>query len=156
MARIQREQQVPLEPDWCCWQHSCGLSRPRSSRDPTPVYELRLATALQLNETAQSPQEMSSKEYKIVALRQCPVPEAMHLCDRDHRAAEYWSALHPDKSAFQSGVRVLRRAHPEHQRQLIPVSPPKPKLRVLRVVGNKCAAAHSRRRTATCRSPAHR
>src|SRR5690242_17476768 len=42
----------------------------------------------------QSPQEISSKEFKIVALRECPVPELMHLCDTPDRAAEY-SAL-PD------------------------------------------------------------
>src|SRR5436190_3667630 len=38
------------------------------------------------------------KEYKIVALRDCPVPEALHLCDTPDRAADYWRlhiASHP-------------------------------------------------------------
>lgn len=32
------------------------------------------------------------KEWKIVALRECPLPEDMHLCDTPARAAEYWRA----------------------------------------------------------------
>jgi DNA repair protein RadC len=31
------------------------------------------------------------KEYKITALRDCPLPEAMQLCDTPERAAEYWN-----------------------------------------------------------------
>jgi DNA repair protein RadC len=73
-----------------CWQHPCGVSRPKSSGDPRRYYEVMPATALQLNETAQNPQEISSKEFKIVALRECPVPESMHLCDTPDRAADYW------------------------------------------------------------------
>jgi len=30
------------------------------------------------------------KEWKLVALRECPVPENMHLCDTPQRAADYW------------------------------------------------------------------
>jgi len=30
------------------------------------------------------------KEYKVVALRECPTPEKMQLCDTPKRAAEYW------------------------------------------------------------------
>jgi DNA repair protein RadC len=32
------------------------------------------------------------KEWKLVALRECPSPEAMQLCDTPERAAEYWTA----------------------------------------------------------------
>lgn len=32
----------------------------------------------------------NAKEYKVVALRDCPLPESMHLCDTPERAAEYW------------------------------------------------------------------
>jgi DNA repair protein RadC len=31
------------------------------------------------------------QEWKIVSLRECPVPEKMHLCDTPERAAEYWN-----------------------------------------------------------------
>jgi len=30
------------------------------------------------------------KEWKLVALRDCPLPEHMQLCDTPERAAEYW------------------------------------------------------------------
>jgi len=32
----------------------------------------------------------SPYEYKIVALRECPTPESLQLCDTPERAAEYW------------------------------------------------------------------
>lgn len=30
------------------------------------------------------------KEWKLVALRECPLPEEMALCDNPQRAADYW------------------------------------------------------------------
>jgi DNA repair protein RadC len=33
---------------------------------------------------------MVPKEYKVVALRDCPVPESLQLCDTPEKAAEYW------------------------------------------------------------------
>ena len=30
------------------------------------------------------------QEYKVIALRECPVPEKMALCDTPDRAADYW------------------------------------------------------------------
>jgi DNA repair protein RadC len=41
---------------------------------------------------------LNPKEYKLVALRDCPVPEEMQLCDTPERAADYWRmhiATHP-------------------------------------------------------------
>jgi DNA repair protein RadC len=73
-----------------CWQHPCGISRPKFSGDPRNYYHVRPATALELNEIGHHPQEISSKEFKIVALRECPLPESMHLCDTPDRAADYW------------------------------------------------------------------
>ncbi len=38
------------------------------------------------------------KEYKVVALRECPVPESMLICDTPDQAAAYWRlhiASHP-------------------------------------------------------------
>ena len=31
------------------------------------------------------------KEYKVVALRECPVPEALMLCDTPEKVVEYWN-----------------------------------------------------------------
>ncbi len=47
------------------------------------------------------------QEYKIVALRECPLPEAMQMCDTPERVADYWN-LHvttnpyfdPDRECF--------------------------------------------------------
>jgi DNA repair protein RadC len=32
----------------------------------------------------------SPKEYKVVALRDCPNPDGLHLCDSPAQAVEYW------------------------------------------------------------------
>jgi antirestriction protein ArdC len=36
------------------------------------------------------PSEYKPKEYKVVALRECPTPEQMQMCDTPDRAANYW------------------------------------------------------------------
>lgn len=36
------------------------------------------------------PAEEQPKEYKVVALRECPTPEEMAVCDTPERAADYW------------------------------------------------------------------
>jgi DNA repair protein RadC len=38
-------------------------------------------------------------EYKVTALRECPTPETLLLCDTPERAAEYWR-LHVQKNPF--------------------------------------------------------
>ena len=51
--------------------------------------------------------EFCPKEYKVVALRDCPLPEQMCLCDTPERVAEYWRqhvihhpAFNPDVETF--------------------------------------------------------
>ena len=46
----------------------------------------------------------SAKEYKVVALRECPLPEEMQLCDTPERAAEYWRAHVTQHPAFNPEV----------------------------------------------------
>ena len=36
--------------------------------------------------------EPQPKEFKVVALRECPTPEEMQMCDTPQRAADYWRA----------------------------------------------------------------
>lgn len=36
------------------------------------------------------PSEHKPKEFKVVALRECPTPEEMQMCDTPERAADYW------------------------------------------------------------------
>jgi DNA repair protein RadC len=38
------------------------------------------------------PRNREPKEWKLVALRECPTPEHMKLCDTPERAVEYWRA----------------------------------------------------------------
>lgn len=76
-----------------CWQHPCGQSRARSFRDPKDIYPVTPAPALQMNETPVTQAgstTTTTKEFKIVALRECPIPEEMQLCDTPQRAADYW------------------------------------------------------------------
>jgi DNA repair protein RadC len=42
--------------------------------------------------------DFNPKEYKVVALRDCPVPEQMQICDSPQQIADYWRmhiATHP-------------------------------------------------------------
>ena len=55
-----------------------------------PVYPVVPATAMELQETPEKPAGMTSKEYKVIALRECPLPESMQTCDTPDKAAEYW------------------------------------------------------------------
>jgi DNA repair protein RadC len=74
-----------------CWQHPCGVSKGRSSRDPRGTYPVVPATALEMRETATGAGgAISAKEFKVIALRECPLPEAMQMCDTPQKAADYW------------------------------------------------------------------
>ena len=51
--------------------------------------------------------EFNAKEYKVVTLRDCPLPENMLLCDTPERVEEYWRrhvtqhpAFNPDVECF--------------------------------------------------------
>ena len=50
---------------------------------------------------------LTAHEYKLVSLRECPMPETLKLCDTPERAAEYWQAhvtshpvFNPDAECF--------------------------------------------------------
>jgi antirestriction protein ArdC/proteasome lid subunit RPN8/RPN11 len=45
---------------------------------------------LDLEREEEGPVEPQPKEYKVVALRECPVPEAMQVCETPQQAADYW------------------------------------------------------------------
>jgi len=70
-----------------CWQHPCGLPTERSIRDPRSYYQVIPATDMALNDATAAP---AAKEYKVIALRECPLPESLAFCDTPERAAEYW------------------------------------------------------------------
>jgi DNA repair protein RadC len=43
--------------------------------------------------------QTSPYEYKVVALKECPTPEALLLCDTPEKAAEYWR-LHVQQNPY--------------------------------------------------------
>ena len=50
---------------------------------------------------------MIAKEYKVVALRECPLPEEMHVCDTPQRAADYWNTHVVNHPAFNPEAECL-------------------------------------------------
>src|SRR6266403_1017774 len=72
-----------------CWQHPCGIPTEHSRHDPREKYQVIPATAMELQDavaTALPPR--LAKEYKVVSLRECPLPEQMQICDTPERAAD--------------------------------------------------------------------
>src|ERR1035438_9936508 len=57
---------------------------------PAPAAYIAPPVAVPLKKIPTGPGPRTSKEYKIVALRECPLPESLHFCDTPDRAAEYW------------------------------------------------------------------
>jgi hypothetical protein len=68
-----------------CWQHSCGVPMRRSASNPRPNYRITPATELAVSDA-----RPVAQEYRVVALRECPLPESLLTCDTPERAAEYW------------------------------------------------------------------
>lgn len=44
------------------------------------------------------------KEFKVVAMRECPVPESLHVCDTPARSADYWRQQVVNHPAFNPEV----------------------------------------------------
>jgi hypothetical protein len=83
-----------------CWQHPCGIHRPRSLADPRDRYPVTSASGFALNDAPPSTAgTYNAQEYKVVALRECPLPEHMQVCDTPEKAAEYWR-LHVENNPY--------------------------------------------------------
>ena len=105
-----------------CWQHPCGFRRPRSGRDPRGVYPVVPAPALEMKDAAPQTSAITAKEYKVVSLRECPLPEAMQMCDTPQKAADYWRLnistnpyFNPDCECFAALLLNTRRRVKGHQ-----------------------------------------
>ncbi|MCI0558056.1 MAG: JAB domain-containing protein, partial [Nitrososphaera sp.] len=72
-----------------CWQNPCGVSSARSSGDPRDKYPVTSAEEIALNEALPGG-TFNAKEFKVVALRECPLPAELLLCDTPDKAVEYW------------------------------------------------------------------
>jgi hypothetical protein len=105
-----------------CWQNPCGVSRPRSSRDPRGLYRVRDAAEVAMNDTPAKAKSGIAQEYKVVSLRECPLPESMQVCDTPQRAADYWRLMvatnpyfNPDCECFVALLLNTRRRVKGHQ-----------------------------------------
>lgn len=50
-------------------------------------------------------------EYKVVALRDCPLPERLHLCDMPEKAVEYWRLHVATLPSFNPEVETMAVLH---------------------------------------------
>ncbi len=79
-----------------CWQHPCGVHRPHSQGDPRSRYAVMPAADLALNDAMILPKP--AHEYKVISLRECPLPASLAECDTPDKVADYWRlhvATHP-------------------------------------------------------------
>jgi DNA repair protein RadC len=100
-----------------CWQHPCGVLRPRSSGDPRSYYQVTPASELEMKDAPPT-----AKEYKVIALRECPLPEQMQICEQPEQAADYWRLniatnpyFNPDCECFAVLMLNTRRRVKGHQ-----------------------------------------
>jgi hypothetical protein len=105
-----------------CWQHPCGFHRTKSGGDPRRIYSVVPARSLELDEKAARSPVINPKEFKVVSLRECPMPEEMQMCDTPQRAADYWRAsiatnpyYNPDAECFVVLILNTRRRVRGHQ-----------------------------------------
>ncbi|MGE3310703.1 MAG: JAB domain-containing protein [Limisphaerales bacterium] len=57
-------------------------------------------------------------EYKVVALRDCPLPERMHLCDSPDKAADYWRLHVSTMPGFNPEVETMVVLHLNTRRRV--------------------------------------
>lgn len=110
-------------PERGCWQHPCGASRARSRGDPRAYYQVVPARALILHDALPPPpRHYVAREFKVVALRECPVPEQLAQCETPEQAAAYWRLhvatnpyFNPDCECFAVLLLNTRRRIKGHQ-----------------------------------------
>lgn len=54
-----------------------------------------------------NPRQYSAHEYKVVSLRECPLPADMMLCDKPDTAAAYWQANIASDKRFNAEVETM-------------------------------------------------
>ena len=73
-----------------CWQHPCGVFRRHSRGDPRSYYQVTPADELTMKDAPGKLGTAFAKEFKVVALRECPLADQMKICDTPDTAADYW------------------------------------------------------------------
>lgn len=64
------------------------------------------------------PRNRHPAEWKVVALRECPLPEGMHLCETPQHAADYWRAHVPQAPYFNPECECLIVLHLNTRRRV--------------------------------------
>jgi DNA repair protein RadC len=85
-----------------------------------PGYERNHLNQPDLFRRFQSPRPRNKHpaEWRVVALRDCPLPEAMHLCDTPQRAADYWRAHVVQAPYFNPEVECFVALHLNTRRRI--------------------------------------
>lgn len=73
-----------------CWQHPCAIERTPIKGDAPQLYPMPPAINVQMNEAIAPIGLIQVQEFKVISLRQCPLPEHMQKCESSQQAADYW------------------------------------------------------------------
>jgi DNA repair protein RadC len=73
-------------------------------QEAVPQAETPSGLACPQTQTGRVTRTFCAKEYKVVALRECPLPETLALCDTPDKAAEYWRTQVVNHPAFTGEV----------------------------------------------------
>jgi len=105
-----------------CWQHPCGAPVGHARHDPRRKYRVVPASDLELKEAVAPLLPRPAKEYKVISLRECPLPESLADCDTPDKVAEYWRLhvatnpyFNPDCECFVVLLLNTRRRVKGHQ-----------------------------------------
>ena len=70
-------------------RHRCTGNDQRNF-DLSPPYPAIQIVSVRLAEDPSRKPRIIAKEYKVIALRDCPVPDELYMCDTPEKAVEYW------------------------------------------------------------------
>jgi hypothetical protein len=106
-----------------CWQHPCGVHGSHVIRDnPQLLFPPFVPGSAIAEGLVPAKGAISVKEYKVISLRECPLPQDMHLCDSPQKMADYWRLnvatnpyFNPDCECFVVLLLNTRRRVKGHQ-----------------------------------------
>lgn len=81
-----------------------ALPEPAEPTAPAPAPEPAPAVLIAPHHTAKPRRIIPPVEYKVVAMRECPLPADMALCDNADSAAQYWNLCIASNPYFNGSV----------------------------------------------------
>jgi hypothetical protein len=82
------------------WRSVTGVKQPQTARPSAPARKIQTDLSGQY----------IAKEFKLISLRECPIPKALSICETPPQAAEYWClnlATHPYFDSERECLAVL-------------------------------------------------